>query len=133
MSDNMIPATPDIPEFPDETLVEDSIPSGTPGASPTGRDGTKDWMAIVSLVCGVLSLCGLFFAPVGCIFSVASIVLGVLGLKSNQRTLAIIGLIIGGIGVLISIVTGIIWVLALLGPSIGNVFSEIVTDLESGY
>ncbi|MEE4194428.1 MAG: hypothetical protein V2J07_04445 [Anaerolineae bacterium] len=123
------PVTPEIPVMEEIPPIE----MGSEPASGKKGDSSKNWMGIVSLVAGVLSLCGIIFAPVGCIFSIGAIVLGILGMKSEQKTLAIIGLVIGGIGILVSLVAGVIQVLALAGPSMGNVFSEILTEMESGY
>ena len=125
MSENTIPETPAMPEFPETPNM--------PPSSPSSGDPSKNWMAIVSLVTAVLSLCGIFFAPIGCLFSVAAVVLGILGLKSGQKTLAIIGLIIGGIGVVISLIAGVIMLFYLNRPGLGNFFSDFITILEGGY
>ena len=134
MSDNTILETPDFDELPPMPEMP-YIPPSPPRSSQDGDPG-RDWMAIVSLVAAVLSLCGIVFIPIGCFFSLAAVILGILGLKSTQKTLAIIGLVIGGIGILIALIFGLIVLLAMFtttGAGIGDVFSGIVTDLESGY
>lgn len=110
------PAVPEIPVVEDIPVV-DAVPS-----EPSGRveESQKDWMAIVSIITGVLSLCGSVFAPLGCLFSIAAVVLGVLGLKSTKRTLAIIGLVAGGLGILLSLVFGIIWISGLFFAEAGG-------------
>ena len=72
---------------------------------PSLGDPGKDWMAIVSLVTGIIGLCvGIFFVFCGLPLSIASIILGVLGLKSTQRVLAIIGICLGGLILLWSLI-----------------------------
>ena len=103
------PAAPAIPVVEDIPAV-DAVPNETSGRT---EDSSKDWMAIVSIITGVLSLCGSVFAPLGCLFSIAAVVLGVLGMKSTKRTLAIVGLIAGGLGILLSLVFGGLWIVEL--------------------
>ena len=82
---------------------------------PSLGDPSKDWMAIVSLVSGIIGLCiGFFLVWCGLPLSIASIILGVLGLKSTQRVLAIIGISLGGLILLWSLIA-----LLCLGGAIG--------------
>jgi hypothetical protein len=82
---------------------------------PSLGDPSKDWMAIVSLVTGIIGLCvGIFFVFCGLPLSIASIILGVLGLKSTQRVLAIIGIVLGGLILLWSVIA-----VLCLGGAIG--------------
>ena len=103
------PATPEIPVM--ENIPADEV--NAEGTSGRMEDSSKDWMAIVAIITGVLSLCGSVFAPLGCLFSIAAVVLGVLGMKSTKRTLAIVGLIAGGLGILLSLVFGGLWIVEL--------------------
>jgi len=75
---------------------------------PASGDPSKDWMAIVSLVTGILGLCAWLLPICGFPIAIAAIVFGVLGLKSSKRTLAIVGLALGGLCILLSIVSMII-------------------------
>ena len=82
---------------------------------PSLGDPSKDWMAIVSLVLGIIGLCiGFFLVWCGLPLSIASIILGVLGLKSTQRVLAIIGIALGGLILLWSLIA-----LLCLGGAVG--------------
>lgn len=110
MTDETLLETPETPEFP----MMEEIPPMDPDYTPKPAvDTSKDWMAIVSLITGILSLCGSVFAPLGCIFALAAVLLGILGLKSSKRTLAIVGLAAGGLGILLSLVFGMIAGLSL--------------------
>ena len=55
-------------------------------------------LAIASLVIGVLNLCAWIIPLCGCPLSIIGIVLGAVSLNSSQRTLAIIGLVLCGLG-----------------------------------
>lgn len=59
------------------------------------KNPKKNWMAIVSLVIGIVSILPSIIVPI-CSFiaTIAGIVLGILGLKSQRKTLAIIGIIL---------------------------------------
>jgi hypothetical protein len=90
---------------------------------PSLGDPSKDWMAIVSLVSGIIGLCvGIFFVFCGLPLSIASIILGVLGLKSTQRVLAIIGISLGGLILLWSLIA-----VLCLGGALGMGMLEGVT------
>ena len=97
---------------------------------PAGT-GTERILAIVSLVVGVISLCGLVVPIVGIPFGIIGIVLGYFGRKdANWKTYATIGMALSGVGILLSCVpVGVITVMRLLGPKVGNTFSTINNSL----
>jgi hypothetical protein len=66
--------------------------------------GDKRPLAIASLILGILSLCGSAVWFCGGLFSVVGIILGVLGLNSKGRGMAIAGIILAGVGLLMTIV-----------------------------
>ena len=121
MSDTNIPVTPDFPE--DEFSPHDDQTSGS----------KKNWIAIASLICGVLSLCGVAAAPLGCLFSLAAIVLGLIGLKSNLRVPAIIGLLMGGLGVILSFIFGLVLVAGVSNTEIGYQIFDTIKNLINNY
>jgi len=91
--------------------------------SGTGS-GNEKIMAIASVVIGVINLCAWFFPICGVPLGIIGIVLGYLGMKDpSQKTLAIIGMVLSGIGILLACVNAIAGV--LLGPSIAEVFNDI--------
>lgn len=93
--------------------------------------GTERTMAIISLVLGAISLCGLVVPIVGIPLGIIGLALGYLGRKDEAwRTYAIIGMALSGIGILLSCVPiGLISVMRLLGPKVGNTFSTISSSL----
>jgi hypothetical protein len=101
-------------------------------AEVVGAEDKAGPMAIVALICGILSvLChcvpvaGSF---IGFILSVAAIVLGILELnriKKGQastkgRGMSIAGIILGAVG----IVVGIIWIIVISVASFTGIFSD---------
>jgi hypothetical protein len=80
------------------------MPAPTP-AAPGDRRG----LAIASLVVGILSLCGSASFICGGLFSVVGIVLGALGLNSKGKNMAIAGIILAGIGLVLTIVFRIVF------------------------
>jgi hypothetical protein len=106
-------------------------PLNTQQTSEPAKGGTDSILAILSLVCGVISLCGIVVAFVGIPFGLLALVLGYFGRRSAERkTLATIGLILGGLGILLSCVPILlVYVMRLLGPKVGNTFSTISSSL----
>lgn len=92
--------------------------------------GTESTLAILSLVCGVISLCGIVVALIGIPFGLLGLVLGYFGRRNTDRkNLATIGMILGGIGILLSCIPIFFAILRLLGPKVGNTFSTISSSL----
>lgn len=76
----------------------------TPSPAPSSS-GNERIMAIASLVLGVINLCAWFLPICGIPLSLAGLVLGFLGMKDpSQKTLAIAGMVLSGIGILASCV-----------------------------
>lgn len=108
--------TPEIPDVPE-----------TPSSAPASGDTSKDWMAIVSLVASILALCTSFIPIICCaapILAIGGVVLGILGLKSSKRTLAIIGLALGGVALLAQVI------ILLVGVISGSYMENIDTIME---
>jgi len=105
--------------------------SNVPMSSAPANPGTERIMAIVSLVAGVISLCGIVVPFIGIPLGIIGIVLGYFGRKdAGWKTYATIGMALSGIGILLSCVPiGLISIMRLLGPKIGNTFSTINTSL----
>jgi hypothetical protein len=114
MSEIYTPETPDIPDMPSSSSV-----SGDP---------SKDWMAIVALVAGILSLCGWLFPLCGFPLSIIAVVFGILGMKSTKRTLAIVGLAMGGLSFLLSLVNAVAG--ALIGLSNPDMFQDLLDSVD---
>lgn len=96
---------------------------GAPQPGYGGQPQQTSVMAIISLVTGILGIiccgCGLF--------SIAAIVLGILGKKETDSGekkgggLALAGLITGGVGILITV---IYWILVISGAFDFNYYSD---------
>jgi len=74
------------------------------------NENTRKYMAFGSIGLGVINLCAWFLPICGGPLSLIGIVLGILGIKSEQRILAIIGIVLSGLGLLASIVNALIGV-----------------------
>ena len=100
-------------------------------SQPTQPAGTERILAIVSLVTGVISLCGLFIPIIGIPLGLIGLVLGILGRKdADWKVYATVGIALSVVGILLSCVPiGVISIMRLLGPKIGNTFSSINSSL----
>ena len=93
-------------------------PAPAPAAS--GGKEKEDIFAIVSLVLGVISLCASVVPICGLPLALGGLVLGFLGLKSSQRTLAIIGLVASGVGLMLGVFIVLLGGLAMVGGMLEN-------------
>ena len=80
-------------------------------------DETRKYMAFGAIGLGVINLCAWFIPICGGPLSLIGLVLGFLGLNSEQRILAIVGLVLSGLGLLASIVNGALGAFAFLQQS----------------
>jgi hypothetical protein len=116
-----------------KTYCSDCVAAGAPL-----QGGKTNSLAITSLVLGIVSLPLLFCYGSGIPFGIAAIVTGLIGRNQIKASnglergegLALAGIITGGIGaVLIGGAIVVIAILLLLGPVVGNVFSNIIEGL----
>ena len=99
-------------------------------AEVVGSEERPGPMAIVALICGILSMLCCWVPFFGFILSVAAIVLGIIENKkigrgessSKGKAMAIAGIILGAVGILAGIITFII--LPIIGASLG-IFTEM--------
>jgi uncharacterized membrane protein len=87
-----------------------TVKSVPPVVEPAAKDNKG--LAIASLVLGIISFCGAGIPYVNyCLILVllAGIVTGILGIKSSQKTLAIIGLVLSILAICGVITSIIIW------------------------
>jgi predicted Zn finger-like uncharacterized protein len=90
------------------------------GPAPTGRKQPESsGLAITSLVLGILCLlcsCGSIAHPcvavLPLLLGIGAIITGFLGMKRGGRTLAIVGLSLGGVGVLLAIILAVVAIFA---------------------
>lgn len=77
-----------------------NVPLPAPAPSANNNDRM---MAIASLVLGVINLCAWFLPICGLPIGIVGLVLGYFGKRDvSQRTLAIIGMVLSGIGLLLA-------------------------------
>lgn len=78
----------------------------TPSPAPASG-GNERVMSIASLVIGVINLCAWFLPICGVPLGIIGIVLGFFGMKDpSQKTFAIIGIALSGLGLLAACVNG---------------------------
>lgn len=66
-------------------------------ASAPAESGERNIAGIVSLISSIIGAALIFlFTPLGLLFTVAGIAVGIIGLKHKKKTAAVIGLIIAG-------------------------------------
>jgi hypothetical protein len=76
---------------------------------------TNKFLALFSIIFGVLSLCSGLIPIAGIITSVIGIVTGFYGRKSEQKKMALVGIIISAFGLLISIVYALFLLVIKIG------------------
>ena len=95
-------------------------------------------LAITSLVLGIVSIPMAFCYGAGILFGIAAFITGLIARRQIEESagtqsgngMAITGMVLGGIiGVLGALAIVVIVILALLGPAIGNVFSNIILEI----
>lgn len=102
---------------------------GSYGNQPVRREGqSRDWAAITAFVCGILSLPCCISVAFGAILAVAAIVFGILGLKSNRKPMAIVGLCFGVVGLICSVIMGISVLMIMEDPAF---MEEFLAEFES--
>ena len=126
-----IPPTPVAPEAPQPNFTEAEAGGSSDYASETAYtnsassdDDTAKVLAIISLVCGILSLICCCIACANAILSVAAIVCGIISIKKSDsyKGMAIAGIACGGVGIVLRIVMVI---LAGFVGAIGDLFDSI--------
>jgi hypothetical protein len=109
---------------------QSNAPVSPKSVQPAGAKIERE-MAVVSLVLGEISLCGVLIPIIGILLGSIGFVLGYFGRKDDDgKIYAIVGMVLSGVGILLSCMpTGLISVMRLLGPKIGNTFSTISSSL----
>jgi hypothetical protein len=102
------------------------------------QTGKTNGLAITSLVLGILSIPTLSCYGGGVLFGIAALITGTIARRQIKESggtqsgdgLALAGIILGAVvGVFLGTAVCVIAVLLLLGPVVGNVFSNIVDNL----
>ena len=82
-------------------------PVEMPSISQPPAPAEKTWAAITALVLGIINLCGWLLPICGGPIGIAAIIFGILGLKTSKRTMAIIGLVLGGLTLILTIINSV--------------------------
>jgi hypothetical protein len=73
-------------------------------APPASRADSRNWMAVTSLVLGIINFCAMFIPCCGGILPIVGLILGILGLQSNRRNMAIAGIVLAAITLCVAII-----------------------------
>ena len=103
--------------------------------NPPATGPSRNLLSLLSLIIGIVSLPLGFCFYIGVIAGIAAVILGIVGLVQigqsggvqPGRGLAIGGIVTGAISVILPVC--LIVILALLGPAVGNVFSNIMLNM----
>lgn len=87
-----------------------------------GND-TANIKAIISLILSILSVVCCCFWYVSLVMGVIAVVLGILGLRSdnpNQKDAAIAGIVVGAVGFALAVSVAVMYIMVLSGVSAGS-------------
>lgn len=88
---------------------------------PQKKAGENSWMAIVSLILGLVSIFT-FYAGIGLVAAIVAIVLGALYMSKKQpqrRGMAIAGLVLGIIAIVLFVIIVVVIAALLVGGTVG--------------
>lgn len=90
----------------------------------------KPGLAIAALVLGILSLCAWLFPICGFPIAIAGVILGILGLKTSRRSMAIAGLIMSGIALLLTLGNAIFGAILTSTGALDNLRQYVPPELQ---
>ncbi|MEU8760883.1 DUF4190 domain-containing protein [Streptomyces sp. NPDC048659] len=120
---------------------------GYPPSSPYPAYGQPGWqqapangMGTTAMVLGIVAVVGFCFYGLGVVLGVLALIFGIIGLKkvnrgeANNRGMAIAGIVLGGVGVLVSAVFlgFIIWAITMDPGSMEGADDPFATSLVLG-
>jgi hypothetical protein len=89
--------------------MSNQMQSSTPAPAAPASSGGGQGLAIASLVLGILSLCGSGVIWCGGVLGLVGLILGILGINTRGRTMAIAGVILSAVGLVLVIVFRVIF------------------------
>ena len=107
--------------------MSEQLPPVSPVAPAPAPASGKKGLATASLVLGIVDLCLIwipFINYLGILASVVGLILGILGLKTPGKKMAVAGIVLAAIAIVMVIVNAFI-----IGPMIGNIFNNIISGL----
>jgi len=100
-------------------------PAPTPAPQSTGN---RPGLAIASLILGIITLFAWCLPICGAPLAIAGVITGILGLSSSSRGMAIAGLILSGLGLLLSAANAVAGI--LMGPQISQMLQEMLRQMQ---
>lgn len=92
-----------------QQLPEPQYDQGPPPSAyqPEPAESSSQWLAVASLICGIISILSCCCWVLSGILAVVAIVLGIIAIKKNtpSRGMAIAGIATGGTGILLTIIS----------------------------
>ncbi len=99
-------------------------PTPTPEiVTPQPVEPDRKGLAIASLVIGIINLLAWCLPICGGPLAIAGIILGIFGLKSSSRGMAIAGLVLSGIGLLLSIINAVAGIALFNSGALNNFYN----------
>lgn len=105
----------------ENTLPPMLEPENKPTTTPTSDNG---WAGITSIILGAFDLFTWILPICGGPLSIIGVVLGILGLKSSNRGLSIAGIVMNGMGLVLSIA----WMAGIIALGSAGWFNNITID-----
>jgi hypothetical protein len=104
MNEPSSPPPPE-PKASPEVYQVDVPPGGAVHVDTSvSASSSRNWMAITSLVLGIINFCAMFIPFCGGLLPIVGLVLGILGLNSGRRGMAITGIVLSAITLCFAIV-----------------------------
>jgi len=89
--------------------MSNQMQSSAPAPASSASTGGSQGLAIASLILGILSLCGSGVIWCGGVLGLVGLILGILGINTRGRTMAIAGVILSAVGLLLAIVLRVVF------------------------
>lgn len=95
---------------------------GMPDIAPYMGNPGRNVCAVLALVFGIVSLFAVAFTIAGVAFGAAAVILGAFGYSSEKRGIAVVGIVLGALGIIAAI---FVFVSAVLMIQINGFLTEI--------
>ena len=118
-----------LPPVPAPVPMSEPFPPATapvPGYVSTPAPVSGKGLAIASLILGILSLCASVGWFCGGPLSIVGLILGFLGRKPASKGLATAGIILSGVGLVLTVIFFILGIV-FRGPILNNIYNQIGT------
>ena len=123
-----------LPPVPAPVPMSEPLPPATapvPGYVSTPAPVSGKGLAIASLILGILSLCASVGWFCGGPLSIVGLILGFLGRKPASKGLATAGIILSGVGLVLTVIFFILGIV-FRGPILNNIYNQIYNQIGTG-